>query len=232
MEKPKKLTISEWALEDRPREKMLQKGIRSLSNAELIAILIGSGNKNETAVELSQRILNEVGNSLNRLGKLGVADLSGSFEGIGEAKAISIMAALELGRRRKSEEAEERKQLTCSRDIYELFYPLLADQPHEEFWIALVNASNKVLDLLRVGQGGISFTPVDVRMVMKAALRIPATGIVLCHNHPSNNRMPSRPDIELTRRIKEAALIFDIRLLDHLVFCDDGYYSFADEGKL
>lgn len=232
MEKPKKLNINEWALEDRPREKMMQKGIRALSNAELIAILIGSGNKNETAVELAQRILNGVDNRLNRLSKLGVADLSSAFEGIGQAKAISIIAALELGRRRKSEEAETRKQITCSRDIYEWFYPLLVDQPHEEFWIALLNASNKIIDQLRVGQGGVSFTPVDVRMVMKAALRLPTTGIVLCHNHPSNNRTPSRADIELTRKIKEAAIIFDIRLLDHIVFCEDGYYSFADEGVL
>ena len=229
MGKAEKLNINEWAVEDRPREKMLLKGIQALSNAELIAILIGSGNKKETAVELSQRILNDVNNSLNQLGKLSVDDLSDTYDGIGEAKAISIIAALELGRRRKSEKAEVRKKILSSRDVYDLFYPQLADLPHEEFWVAFLNSSNKVMDKVRVGQGGTTFAPVDIRLVLKPAVQKLASGLILCHNHPSSTNKPSRLDIELTRKIKEAAALFDIRILDHIIFCDDGYISFAYE---
>ena len=232
MRKTEKLNINEWAVEDRPREKMLLKGIQALSNAELIAILIGSGNKKETAVELSQRILNDVNNSLNQLGKLSVYDLSDTYDGIGEAKAISIIAALELGRRRKSEKAEVRKKILSSRDVYDLFYPQLADLPHEEFWVAFLNSSNKVMDKVRVGQGGTTFSPVDIRLVLKPAVQKLASGLILCHNHPSSTNKPSRLDVELTRKVKEAAALFDIRILDHIIFCDDGYFSFADEGIL
>ena len=160
------MVITDWALEDRPREKMLLKGIRSLSNAELIAILIGSGNRRETAVELSQRILNNMGNSLNRLGKVSVQDLTGQFEGIGEAKAISIIAALELGRRRKSEDVLTRRKITCSRDVYDLMYASMVDLPQEEFWIVLLNVANTVLDTIRISQGGTAATLVDVKLVL------------------------------------------------------------------
>lgn len=226
------MTITDWALEDRPREKMLLKGIRSLSNAELIAILIGSGNKKETAVELSQRILNSVGNSLNRLGKVSVRDLMGQFDGIGEAKAISIIAALELGRRRKSEDVSIRRKITCSRDVYDLMYASMIDLPQEEFWIVLLNVSNTVLDTIRVSQGGTASTLVDIKLVLKPAVLQQASSIMLCHNHPSNNVTPSQADCELTAKIVSAASLLDIRVLDHLIICESGYYSFADEGRL
>ena len=171
-------------------------------------------------------------NSLNQLGKLSVYDLSDTYDGIGEAKAISIIAALELGRRRKSEKAEVRKKILSSRDVYDLFYPQLADLPHEEFWVAFLNSSNKVMDKVRVGQGGTTFAPVDIRLVLKPAVQKLASGLILCHNHPSSTNKPSRLDIELTRKVKEAAALFDIRILDHIIFCDDGYFSFADEGIL
>ena len=232
MGKAEKLNINEWAVEDRPREKMLLKGILALRLEEICAILLGAGNKKDTAVELSQRILNDVNNSLNQLGKLSVDDLSDTYDGIGEAKAISIIAALELGRRRKSEKAEVRKKILSSRDVYDLFYPQLADLPHEEFWVAFLKSSNKVIDKVRVGQGGTTFSPVDIRLVLKPAVQKLASGLILCHNHPSSTNKPSRLDIELTRKIKEAAALFDIRILDHIIFCDDGYFSFADEGIL
>ena len=227
-----KMVITDWALEDRPREKMLLKGIRSLSNAERSAILIGSGNRRETAVELSQRILNNMGNSLNRLGKVSVQDLTGQFEGIGEAKAISIIAALELGRRRKSEDVMTRRKITCSRDVYDLMYASMVDLPQEEFWIVLLNVANTVLDTIRISQGGTAATLVDVKLVLKPAILQQASSIMLCHNHPSNNTTPSQADYDLTAKIVSAASFLDIRVLDHLIICESGYYSFADEGRL
>ncbi|MCP9610793.1 RadC family protein [Coprobacter tertius] len=225
-----KLSISRWAEEDRPREKMLSKGIKTLTNAELIAILIGSGNIRESAVELSQRILNSVDDSLNQLGKLSVNDLTEPFDGIGQAKAISIIAALELGRRRKSEEIVQRKKITCSEDAYRLLYASLVDLPYEEFWVIFLNPANRILCTQKVSQGGTSFTSVDVKLVLKPAIEKQASSIVLCHNHPSNNRQPSQADRQLTKKIKEGAALLDIRILDHIIVCDDGYYSFADEG--
>ncbi|MBQ7823467.1 MAG: DNA repair protein RadC [Bacteroidaceae bacterium] len=227
-----KLTITELALEDRPREKMLLQGIRALSTAELIAILIGSGNRNETAVELSQRILNSAGNNLNQLGKYSVADLTSSFQGIGEAKAISIIAALELGRRRKEDDLPERPRIACSNDIYRIFYPLLVDLPYEEFWILLLNAQNRVINKIRVSQGGVSATYVDIRLILKPAIEHLASGIVLCHNHPSGNINPSGEDNRLTERLHHSAELIGIKVLDHIVVCEHTYYSYADEGKL
>lgn len=226
------MKIKEWSKEDRPREKMLLKGINSLSNAELLAILIGSGNLNETAVELSQRILNSVDNNLNALSKVSAKELTASFRGIGVAKAISIVAALELGKRRNDCGPLQQRIVRSSREVYDLFYPLLCDLPHEELWIALLNRSGKVIERTKISQGGTSETSVDLRIILKAAIHALASGILLCHNHPSGNTKPSRQDDLLTHRLNKAAELIDIRLLDHLILCDGSYYSYADEGRL
>jgi DNA repair protein RadC len=229
MEEYKNLSIKDWSVEDRPREKLLSKGISSLSDAELIAIIIGSGNRDESAVELSRRILVSVQNNLNELGKLTVDDLQ-KYKGIGEAKAIGIVAALELGRRRKLSEIIDRQKISSSRDIYEIFHPVLADLPHEEFWIILLNRSNKIIDRIKISQGGISGTVTDVRLILRTCLEKLASALVLCHNHPSGNNKPSEADMAITQKIKEAGSIMDISLLDHIIITDGAYYSFADEG--
>ena len=220
--KREKLKITEWAIEDRPREKMMLHGIRALSNAELIAILIGSGNVDETAVELSQRILNSAGNSLNNL----------PFKGIGEAKAITIMAALEIGRRRRDEELPRRPSISGSADVYNLLRGQMIDLPHEEFWVLLLNRANRVIDTIKVSQGGTSATVVDVKLVMRSALQQLASAVILCHNHPSNNLNPSQADDRVTEKIKSAAALFDISVLDHIIVGEDGYFSYVDEGRL
>ncbi|HEX3008232.1 MAG TPA: DNA repair protein RadC [Bacteroidales bacterium] len=223
------LTIKDWAEEDRPREKLLAKGIMSLSDAELIAIIIGSGNAEESAVELSKRILQSAVNNLNILGKFTVSDLQ-NFKGIGEAKAISIVAALELGRRRKKDDVAERMKIQSSNDVFEIFQPLLADIPHEEFWVLLLNRSNKIIDKFRVSQGGVSGTVIDVRLILKPAIEKLASSVILCHNHPSGNNKPSDNDVSITQKTKEAARFMDISVLDHIIVCEKNYYSFADEG--
>jgi len=227
----KNLSIKEWSLEDRPREKLLAKGISSLSDSELIAIIIGSGTKDESAVQLSKRILGSVQNNLNELGKLTVSDLQ-KHKGIGEAKAIGIMSALELGRRRKLSECINREKISSSKDIYEIFHALLADLPHEEFWIVLLNRSNKIIDRQKISQGGISGTVTDIRLMMKAALDKLASSIVLIHNHPSGNTKPSEADISITQKVKESGKLMDITLLDHIIITDGSYFSFADEGMI
>lgn len=227
----KKLSIKEWAVEDRPREKMLAKGIRSLSDAELIAILIGSGNAEESAVELSRRILASVNNNLNELGKKTANDLQ-KFKGIGEAKAINIMAALELGRRRKESEPDEKPKVVTSSDVARIFRPLLSDLPHEEFWFLMLNRNNLVIDKAMVSQGGLSGTIIDVRIILKTALEKLASSIVLCHNHPSGNLTPSEADKEITKKIREAGKYMDIPVIDHLIIANDAYFSFADEGLI
>lgn len=226
------MKIKEWAEEDRPREKMLLKGVASLSDAELLAILINSGNSEETAVQLSQRILNSVENNLNTLGKLSIHDLTSGFKGIGEAKAITILAALELGKRRGASEPLQRSRLMHSQDSYLLFYPILCDLPYEELWVALTNRSAKVIQKIKISQGGTSETSADLRLILKAAINALASGIVLCHNHPSGNIQPSQQDDLLTRNLQKAARLIEISLLDHIVLCDGKYYSYADEGKL
>lgn len=231
MSEYKKLSIKNWALEDRPREKLLAKGISSLSNAELIAILIGSGSKNESAVELSKIILNKVKNNLNELGKLTVNDLQAN-KGIGEAKAITIIAALELGRRRKLADILIKNKITSSKDVFELFQQIIGDLPYEEFWILLLNRSNKIIDKLKISQGGTSGTVIDVKLILKDAIEKLATSIILCHNHPSGNTQPSEIDISITTKLKEAAKIMEIPVLDHIIITDSSYYSFADEGIL
>ncbi|MDU1889992.1 MAG: DNA repair protein RadC [Dysgonomonas sp.] len=232
MENKTRLNIKDWAEEDRPREKMLLKGVASLSDAELLGILIGSGNKNETAVELAQRILHSASNNLNTLGKLEIKDLIKNFNGIGEAKAITIVAALELGKRRKLSEVVTQPQITCSEDAYNIFHPILADLKHEEVWVLLLNRANKVIKRLQVSKGGISGTVVDIRMIMKEAIESLAVAMILCHNHPSGNTNPSGDDDRITNKLKEAGYIMDIRLLDHIIVCDHSYYSYMDAGKI
>jgi len=227
----KKPSIKEWAVEDRPREKMLVKGIRSLSEAELIAILIGSGNLDESAVELSRRVLASVNNNLNELGKKTINDLQ-KFKGIGPAKAISISAAMELGRRRKESEPDEKAKVITSADAAAIFKPLLSDLPHEEFWVLLLNRNNLVLDKMMVSQGGLSGTVIDVRIILKMALEKLANSIILCHNHPSGNLVPSEADKEITKKIKEAGKHMDIPVLDHLIIGNGSYFSFADDGLI
>ncbi|MDR3117915.1 MAG: DNA repair protein RadC [Mediterranea sp.] len=227
----KKLNINQWAEEDRPREKMIAKGIDVLSDAELLAILVGSGNTEESAVELMRRMLLACDNNLNELGKWTLSDLS-EFKGIGPAKATTIMAALELGKRRKMQEVKERTQITCSKDIYEMLHPVLCDLSQEEFWILLTNQSNKVIEKLRISTGGIDGTYADPRSILREALLHRATGIVLAHNHPSGNPAPSMNDKRLTSAIRQGAQTMNIRLIDHVIVCDGAYYSFADEGEI
>jgi DNA repair protein RadC len=225
-----KLSIKQWAEEDRPREKLLLKGVSSLSDSELVAILIGSGNNEESAVELSKRILLKSENDLNLLARLGVSDLVNNFKGIGEAKAITIIAALELGRRSKSSERTERRTISSSRIAYEEFIPMLSDLNHEETWVLLTDRSNKVVTSFQVSRGGISGTVVDIRLILREALNKYASGILLGHNHPSENCRPSPQDQQITKKLKEAARWMDIVLLDHIIVCGSKYFSFADEG--
>ena len=227
----KPLTIKEWALDDRPREKMMSKGIGALSDAELMAILIGTGTRNETAVAISQRILAIANSNLNELGKFSLKDLT-KIKGIGTAKAITIMAALELGRRRKKTEAINRKQISSSTDVIDIFQPQLADLPHEEFWILLLNRANKIIDQVRISEGGQTATVVDIRKIMKLALEHQALGVILCHNHPSGNHNPSEDDIKITQKLKAAAATLDIKLLDHVIITDSKCYSMADNGLI
>ncbi|WP_291530734.1 RadC family protein [Bacteroides sp. UBA939] len=226
-----KLTINQWAEEDRPREKMMLKGAEALSDAELLAILIGSGNTEESAVALMQRVLSSCGNDLNQLGKWEVRDFS-RFKGFGPAKSITIMAALELGKRRKLQERPERTAISCSKDIYELFHPLLCDLAHEEFWVLLLNQASRVIDKVRISRGGIDQTIADVRTILREALLQRATQIALIHNHPSGNPRPSMDDQRLTQSVQKAAQTMNIRIIDHVVVTDGKYYSFADEGVI
>jgi len=228
----KRLTIRDWAEDDRPREKMLRKGAQSLSDAELLAILIAIGNKNETAVELTRRILHECKDNLNELAQLSIADLCKRFKGIGEAKAITIMAALELGKRRKTSEMLERKKITSSKDLFELFEPQLIDLPHEEFWLGFLNGANKVIEIKRLTQGGSRQTVVDVAMLLKMALEKSAQAVVVAHNHPSGQNRPSHEDEIITKRIKSGCEAIGISFIDHIIIARGEYYSFADEGKM
>lgn len=225
------LKITEWAVEDRPREKLIRKGISSLSDAELLAILINSGTKDKSAVELGRELLSLVNNNLNSLGKLTISDLT-KLHGIGLARAVTVAAALELGRRRKLSEASETSQIKCSGDVAEIFLPLLSDLAHEEFWILFLNRSNRVISRMKLSQGGISGTVTDIRIIMKKAIEYLASGIIVCHNHPSGNFKPSESDSKITLKIKEAGNLMDIQLLDHLIISGTSYFSFADNGLL
>lgn len=225
------IPITAWAEDDRPREKLMFKGRSALSDAELIAILIGSGNTNETAVQLSKRILKSVNNNLNAVGKLTINDLT-KFKGIGEAKAISIIAALELGRRRKEAEITKRETITTSNDVYQTFKPVLVDLPHEEFWVLLLNRSSAVLKKELISRGGVAGTVVDSKIIFKAAIENLASSVILCHNHPSGNIKPSEQDIQITKKLVEAGKLLEIPILDHVIVSEAGYYSFADEGMI
>jgi DNA repair protein RadC len=226
-----KPSISHWAEEDRPREKLLLKGRHTLSDSEIIAILIGSGSREKSAVELAREILSYYKNDLNRLAKASVNDLL-NFKGIGEAKAISIISALELGRRRKETESEVPKTLLGSVMAYNYFKPFLMDLTHEEFWILLLNQGNKPIQHFKIGQGGVNAVLADPKLVFKHAVEHLAASIILIHNHPSGKKNPSYEDILLTKKMKEAAELLDINLSDHIIFTDNGYYSFSDAGEL
>lgn len=221
--------INLWAEDDRPREKLQLKGKSTLSDSELLAILIGSGSRNESAVQLCQRILASSNNNLNQLSKLSVAKLT-QFKGIGEAKAITIVAALELARRRRIEEATELPQITSSRNAFEIMQPIIGELPHEEFWVLYLNNSNKVIHKSQISKGGITGTVVDTRMVFKVAFEHYATSIILCHNHPSGKLQASAADMSLTKKIKLAGETLDVVVQDHLIVTEFGYLSFRDEG--
>jgi DNA repair protein RadC len=225
------LNIKSWAVDDRPREKLILKGKEALSDAELIAILLGSGSKEESAVGLAKRILVSINHNLNKLGKLSIADLT-KFKGIGEAKAISIITALELGRRRRLEEASVSPKITSSKAVFELMQPLIGELQHEEFWILYLNNSNKILEKNQQSKGGLTGTLVDVRLVLKKALELNATAIILCHNHPSGKLKPSNADKLLTNKLKKASETMDIKVLDHVIITENDYFSFADENLL
>lgn len=230
-EKQSSFSIKNWSQDDQPREKLRDKGKAALSDAELVAILIGSGNREESAVKLCQRILASVDNNLSELGKLSIKQLM-EFKGIGEAKAITIVAALELGRRRRGEEALNKKKITSSTSVFELMQPIIGELPHEEFWIVYLNNSNKVIQKHQLSKGGITGTMVDVRLVLKTALEVGATGIILAHNHPSGTLKPSEADKQLTTKLSVAAKSLDIKVLDHLIITEKAYFSFADENIL
>ena len=225
------LSIKSWSVDDRPREKLRDKGRSVLSDAELIAILIGSGTKNESAVDLAKRILASVTNDLNMLGQLGVSDLI-KFKGIGEARAITIVAALELGRRRKSSMQSKTEKITSSTDSFNALYPYLADLDHEQFYVLLLRRNNSVIDTIRISQGGVSGTVVDPRLVFKPAIDKLASAIILAHNHPSGNLNPSQSDMKITKSLVEAGKILEISVLDHIIIAGKEYTSFADEGLL
>jgi DNA repair protein RadC len=225
------ITIKSWAEEDRPREKLLLKGRHVLSDAELIAILISSGSAEETAVELSKRILSGSSNNLNELGRMSIHDLM-KFKGIGQAKALSIIAALELGKRRKTEDKLVREQIVSSKDAVDIFQPLLGDHAHEEFWILFLNRANVVTGKHNISSGGMTGTVVDPKMIFKAALDAKAVSIILCHNHPSGNVKPSQQDLDLTKKITAAGKLIEITVLDHVIVSQNAFYSFADEGMM
>jgi DNA repair protein RadC len=226
-----KPSIKFWALEDRPREKLMKKGLSSLSDAELIAILIGSGIKNESALEISRKILTGSSNNLNELAKLSIHELRRT-KGIGMARAISIVAALEIGRRRKIEDVIQRGKISGSRDVFDLFLPILGDIPHEEFWVLFLNRSNLIIDKAKISQGGIAGTVTDIRIIMKQAIDKLAVSIILCHNHPSGNLKPSEADSRITKKLKDSGEILDVAVLDHIIVSNASYFSFADEGLM
>ncbi|PIB31112.1 hypothetical protein BFP78_12745 [Gaetbulibacter sp. 5U11] len=230
-DKSTSFSIKNWSQDDQPREKLLYKGKVALSDAELVAILIGSGNRQESAVALCKRILASTDNNLSQLGKLSIKQLM-EFKGIGEAKAITIIAALELGRRRRGGEALDRMKITSSKSVFELMQPVIGELPHEEFWIIYLNNSNKVIHKNQLSKGGITGTLVDTRLVLKTALEVGAVGLILTHNHPSGTLKPSQADKDVTSKLKIAAQSLDIKVLDHLIITEQSYFSFADQSIL
>ena len=226
-----KISIKNWSIDDRPREKLISKGINSLSDAEIIAILIGSGNKKLSAVDLAKQILNDLENNLDELAKLNINDLI-KYNGIGQAKAISIIAALEIGKRRSLSAVKHRNKINCSKDVFLLMAPMLCDIKHEEFWIVLLNQANKIISKHKISQGGISMVSIDIRIIMKIAIENYASRLILVHNHPSASREPSPEDHKLTEKIYSAGKILNINVTDHIIIANNTYYSFADEHKI
>ena len=225
-----KLNINQWAEEDRPREKLMRLGAEALSDAELLAILVGSGSTKETAVELMKRVLSECDNNLNTLGKMTIGELC-KYNGIGEAKAITIIAACELGKRRQHEKVKERKKISNSQDIYEYMHPMMQDLNTEEAWVLLMNQNFKLIKSARISRGGITETSVDVRIIIKEAVLANATVIARCHNHPSGNIEPSAEDNRITEKVRMACKTMRLHFLDHVIVTDGGYYSFHDNGR-
>jgi len=225
------LSIKDWASDDRPREKLIKKGVQSLSDAELLAIIIGSGTREVSAVELARQILSMAENNLSLLGKKSVSDLV-KIKGIGEAKAIALVATFELGRRRNQAESVDRKRVTSSKEVFNYIQAKLSDLQHEEFWVLFLNRSNRIIDTYNLSKGGISGTVIDIRIILKKALELLASGIIICHNHPSGNTEPSDNDKQVTEKLKIAANQMDIKLLDHIIVSDNSYLSFSDEGLI
>lgn len=226
-----KLNINQWAKEDRPREKLMHLGASALSNAELLAILVGSGSTKESAVDLMKRVLGDCNNNLNTLGKKTVHDLC-EYNGIGEAKAITIMAACELGKRRQMETPEERPDLGTATLIYNHMHPVLQDEDVEEFWILLMNQNHRLIKKMRIARGGISEVSVDVRIIIREAVLANATILAVCHNHPSGSLRPSNMDNDLTYAIQKACSLMRIRFLDHVIITDGAYYSYHEKGRI
>ena len=231
MTKEYKLPINKWNADDRPREKLIAKGCDSLSDSELIAILIGSGNREESAVDLSKRILASVDNNLNELAKMSIAQLT-TFKGIGEAKAITIITAITLGKRLQVEKALVKPSIKSSKSACNIMQPKIGNLQHEEFWVLFLNNSNSVINMMQLSKGGLTATVVDVRLLFKKAMELLSVGIIVCHNHPSGKLQPSNADKQLTQKIKQAGVTLDIKLLDHLIITEKAYFSFADEGIL
>ena len=228
-----KLSITDWADEDRPREKLMTLGAAALTNAELLAILIGSGSTEETAVGLMKRVMNDCNNNLNTLGKKTIAELTGGrYKGLGPAKDVTLLAECELGKRRQAEKAEERRRMDSAQAIYEMMHPRMQDLPTEQAWVLLMNQNFKLIRAVQISNGGISETAVDVRIILKEALLSNATVIALCHNHPSNNASPSGDDDRLTQRLKKACETMRIYMLDHIIVTDGAYYSYMENGRL
>ncbi len=231
MNKYESHALTTWAVEERPREKVMANGVQSLSDAELLAILLGSGTKHMTAVELARLIMRGAENSLHVLGRQGISELV-RIKGVGPAKATSILAALELGRRRDGMKYSEKTPVKSSETVYKLFHPLMSDLEHEEFWLLMLNRANRVLGRFKVSQGGLSGTVIDTRIILKKALDNLASSIIVCHNHPSGNKQPSDADLKITGKLKKAAEMLEIKLLDHVIIADKSYFSFADEGLI
>ncbi len=232
MEEKSFLSIKSWAEEDRPREKLLLKGKSSLSDAELLAILLRTGTKGHSALDISKHLLAAVNNNLNELGKLSVSELKKMQKGLGDTKSITIVAALELGKRRQASDIREKPQIRSSKDSFDYIYPEIADLPHEEFYVIYLNKANRVIGHKHISAGGVSGTVADIKIILKHALECLASSIIAVHNHPSGNLKASEADIKLTRKLKDAAALIDVVVLDHLIIGDKAYYSFADSGSL
>ncbi|HDR67557.1 MAG TPA: DNA repair protein RadC [Bacteroidaceae bacterium] len=223
--------IPTWAVEDRPREKLLSGGVQNLSDTELLAVIIASGTRNQSAVDLAREILKNVDYDLHRLSRLSVQEL-GRLKGIGPAKAVKIISAMELGTRKHHSKRKQMPRISSSNDVYRIFQPLIGELEHEEFWILILNRSNTVLGKTKISQGGLSGTVIDTRLILKNAIDRLATSIIACHNHPSGNIQPSEADKKITASLKNSAEMMEIKFLDHIIIADRNYFSFADEGLL